>query len=171
MNGEKIEIVDAVIYPTEEQVPNLFKNLGNEIEIVIFGGGTSVTEGLTPKKKRKYSVSLDIKNFRDFKINKESLVLEAGTGFTGPELEKKLNSENLTLGHFPESFEHSTIGGWIATNAAGQESNRYGIYTKKHEEGSSKLSESQKIERRSKQFINHANRRTFNLCWRPSNPL
>ncbi|MEM0163430.1 MAG: FAD-binding oxidoreductase [Thermoplasmata archaeon] len=126
MNGEKIEIVDAVIYPTEEQVPSLFKNLGKDIEIVIFGGGSSVTEGLTPKKKKKYSVSLDIKNFRDFKINKESLVLETGTGFTGPELEKKLNSENLTLGHFPESFEHSTIGGWIATNAAGQESNRYG---------------------------------------------
>jgi alkyldihydroxyacetonephosphate synthase len=124
MNGEKIEIVDAVIYPTEEEVPCIFKN--REIEFVIFGGGTSVTEGLRPKREKKYSVSLDIKNFRDFKINKESLVLEAGTGFMGPEIEKKLNSESLTLGHFPESFERSTLGGWIATNAAGQESNRYG---------------------------------------------
>lgn len=126
MNNEKIEIVDAVIYPSEDEIPYILKNLGNDTEIIIFGGGTSVTEGLTPKKTKKYSVSLDIRNFRDFKINKESLVLETGTGFMGPEIEKKLNSENLTLGHFPESFEHSTIGGWIATNAAGQESNRYG---------------------------------------------
>lgn len=122
----KIKIVDAVIFPREEEIPDVFNKLKNVAEIITYGGGTSVTGGINPSKKKKYSISLDTKNLNVFNLDEESMVLEVGAGITGPELEKRLNEKNLTMGNFPESFEYSTVGGWIATNAAGQESNRYG---------------------------------------------
>jgi len=121
-----LKIVDAVIYPREEEIICLLKKIKNDAEIIIFGGGTSVTGGVLPSGLKKYSISLDTKNLDYFKIDTESMILEAGAGLRGPDLENRLKKMNMTLGNFPESFEYSTLGGWIATNAAGQESNKYG---------------------------------------------
>ncbi len=126
LEKKDIRIPDAVIYPEEKDLPCLFKNLSNFCEFITFGGGTSVTGGLKPSEKKRFVVSIDSRNFNTFKLDKDSFVLEAGAGLKGPEIESLLNKNGLTLGHFPESFEYSTLGGWIATNAAGQESNRYG---------------------------------------------
>ncbi len=121
-----IKIVDAVIYPLEDEIECIFNKFSKMLEIIPFGGGTSVTGGLIPEKSKKYSVSLDTKNIKYFNVDQKSVILEAGAGLKGPDIENRLRKLGMTLGNFPESFEYSTLGGWIATNAAGQESNRYG---------------------------------------------
>jgi alkyldihydroxyacetonephosphate synthase len=126
LEGKNLKIVDAVIYPREEEIECIFKELKNIAEIITFGGGTSVTGGVLPSGKRKYSVSLDTRNMNRFELDERSMILFAGAGLKGPDIENNLNQRRLTLGNFPESFLYSTLGGWIATNAAGQESNRYG---------------------------------------------
>lgn len=126
LENRKLNIVDAVVYPHEDEIECLFKKLGNMCEIITFGGGTSVTGGILPSGKKRFKISLDTKNLKHLSIDKDSMILEAGAGIRGPELENELRKFGLTLGNFPESFEYSTLGGWIATNAAGQESNRYG---------------------------------------------
>ncbi|MDP8012071.1 MAG: FAD-binding oxidoreductase [Thermoplasmata archaeon] len=118
-------IVDAVVYPKEDEIPCLFNKL-TDTEFITFGGGTSVTGGILPSAKKRYSISIDTRNLDYFDLDIDSMILEAGAGIKGPDLEENLKRFNLTLGNFPESFEYSTLGGWIATNAAGQESNRYG---------------------------------------------
>ncbi|MGC8672929.1 MAG: FAD-binding oxidoreductase [Thermoplasmata archaeon] len=126
LENKKIRIVDAVVYPDEDEIECLLRNIGNDCELIAFGGGTSVTGGVLPTGMKKFTVSIDTKNFNFLSIDKESMILEAGAGIRGPDLENELNKSDLTLGNFPESFEYSTLGGWISTNAAGQESNRYG---------------------------------------------
>ncbi|MGC9126542.1 MAG: FAD-binding oxidoreductase [Thermoplasmata archaeon] len=126
LENERIRIVDAVIYPREEEIECIFRELKDVAEIITYGGGTSVTGGIIPSGKRRYAVSLDTRNLDFFRVDERSMVLEAGAGIRGPDLEDMLEKKGLTLGNFPESFLYSTVGGWIATNAAGQESNRYG---------------------------------------------
>ncbi|MGC8562837.1 MAG: FAD-binding oxidoreductase [Thermoplasmata archaeon] len=126
MDNEKIKIVDAVVYPSEDEIKNLVTMAGDEIELVPFGGGTTVTGGVSPSGTRKFSVSIDTERLDSIILYSGNNVLEVGAGVKGPKLEEEINKQGMTLGNFPESFYYSTIGGWIATNAAGQESNRYG---------------------------------------------
>lgn len=126
MENRRVRVVDAVVYPTEDEVKSLMKNLDRNVEIVTFGGGTSVTGGVNPDGKSKFVISLDTGNLNFLKVDEINLILEVGAGVKGPEIEQETQKFNLTLGNFPESFEYSTVGGWIGTNAAGQESNRYG---------------------------------------------
>ncbi len=121
-----IRLVDAVVYPTEDEVGRLLKAGNDQLEIIPFGGGTSVTGGVSPAGDRKYAVSVDLRKLDSVSVDADNLILEAGTGAKGPSIEEALANHGLTLGNFPESFKYSTLGGWIATNAAGQESNRYG---------------------------------------------
>src|SRR5208282_2463754 len=55
-----------------------------------------------------------------------SFTAQIETGVFGPDLEEQLGTQGMTLGHFPDSFLHSTLGGWIATRSAGMQSDRYG---------------------------------------------
>ncbi len=126
MEKKEIRVVDAVVYASEEEVRKLLSKDDERIEVIPYGGGTSVTRGLTPYGKRRYSVSIDLSRLNFMKIDPKAGILEAGTGLKGTQIEEALRGYNLTLGNFPESFQYSTLGGWIATNAAGQESNRYG---------------------------------------------
>ena len=126
MDGVDVPIVDAVVYPKEDEIECIMNKLRGKGMIISYGGGTSVTGGLKPNRQHGYAVSLDTRNLNVFNLDERSMVLEAGSGLLGPDIEKRLNEHGLTLGNFPESFQFSTLGGWIATNAAGQESNRYG---------------------------------------------
>jgi len=126
LDGKDIRIVDAVIYPNEDELNCLMKNADKDTGIIPYGGGTTVTEGLSPHNAKKYFISVDLKKINSININAQDMVVNSGAGVKGPDLERELNKAGFTLGHFPESFLHSTVGGWIATNAAGQESNRYG---------------------------------------------
>ncbi len=126
MDGVDVPIVDAVVYPKEDEIECIMNKLRGKGMIISYGGGTSVTGGLKPNSQHGYAVSLDTRNLNVFNLDERSMVLEAGSGLLGPDIERRLNEHGLTLGNFPESFQFSTLGGWIATNAAGQESNRYG---------------------------------------------
>ncbi|MHB8553298.1 MAG: FAD-binding oxidoreductase [Thermoplasmataceae archaeon] len=122
--GNSKEPVDAVVYPDYETVENLVKNVDSrKYQLVPVGGATCVTGALEPVKG-KIRVSINTRNFRRVEL-KENYIL-MGSGLTGREAESIANEYGFTLGNFPESFEHSTLGGWVATKAIGQESNQYG---------------------------------------------
>jgi alkyldihydroxyacetonephosphate synthase len=87
-----------------------------------FGGGTSVVGGVEPALPDGYgsAVTIDLKRFdRVLEVDEASLAARIQAGATGPVLEEQLHERGLTLRHFPQSFEFSTLGGWIATRAAG----------------------------------------------------
>ncbi len=126
LEGKVERVVDAVIYPAEEEIRCLLQKGNRELEIIPFGGGTTVTGGITPSGTRKYVVSLDLSKLDTIIVDSKNNIVEAGGGVKGPKIEEELSKYGLTLGNFPESFIYSTLGGWVATNAAGQESNRYG---------------------------------------------
>ena len=122
---------DAVLFPeTEEEMLGLLRWAGSHgIAVVPRGGGTSVVGGVecVPVAPQRPVVVLSLRRFdRVRKIDPVSRMVEAEAGITGPKLEAALNKEGFTLGHFPESFHYSTLGGWVATRSAGQQSTRYG---------------------------------------------
>jgi alkyldihydroxyacetonephosphate synthase len=87
-----------------------------------FGGGTSVVGGVEPRVGDGYAatVSVDLKALdRVLEVDEVSGAARIQAGATGPELERQLRERGLTLRHFPQSFEYSTLGGWIATRAGG----------------------------------------------------
>ena len=84
-----------------------------------FGGGTSVVGGVEPPADRP-TVSIDLKAMdRVLEVDSTSRAALIQAGATGPRLEEQLREHGLTLRHFPQSFEYSTLGGWIATRAGG----------------------------------------------------
>jgi alkyldihydroxyacetonephosphate synthase len=90
--------------------------------VIPFGGGTSVVAGVEPRNigAERPVVSLDLRRLdRVLEVDAESLAARIQAGATGPHLEEQLREHGLTLRHFPQSFEYSTLGGWIATRAGG----------------------------------------------------
>jgi alkyldihydroxyacetonephosphate synthase len=88
--------------------------------VIPFGGGTSVVGGVEPRLGERPAVSLDLRRLdRVLEVDAESLAARIQAGATGPRLEEQLREHGLTLRHFPQSFELSTLGGWIATRAGG----------------------------------------------------
>jgi alkyldihydroxyacetonephosphate synthase len=88
--------------------------------VVPFGGGTSVVGGVEPRLGERSVVSLDLRRLdRVLEVDAESVAARIQAGATGPGLEDQLREHGLTLRHFPQSFEYSTLGGWIATRAGG----------------------------------------------------
>jgi alkyldihydroxyacetonephosphate synthase len=99
------------------------------VAIVPFGGGTSVVGGVEPLRgKFERLVSLDLSALRGVEVDERSLTARLGAGLRGPEAEAALGREGVTLGHFPQSFEYATIGGFAATRSAGQASSGYGRF-------------------------------------------
>ena len=96
--------------------------------VVPFGGGTSVVGGVDPVADGFPAViSLDLRRLdRLLAVDRTSLTATLEAGLFGPEAERLLAAEGVTLGHFPQSFEFSTVGGWVATRSAGQASTGYG---------------------------------------------
>jgi alkyldihydroxyacetonephosphate synthase len=87
-----------------------------------YGGGTSVVGGVEPLLPDDYAgaVTIDLKALdRVLEIDEVSRAARIQAGATGPRLEDQLREHGLTLRHFPQSFEYSTLGGWIATRAGG----------------------------------------------------
>ncbi len=121
---------DAVLYPeSETEVDELLAICQAErIAVVPFGGGTSVVGGIAAFRPNFRScVCINLARLDEvLDIDEESLTVTAQAGVFGPDLEEKLQSVGFTLGHFPQSFEFSTVGGWVATRSAGQQSSGYG---------------------------------------------
>ncbi len=99
------------------------------IAVVPFGGGTSVVGGLEALADGHSAVvSLELSGLRSVELDSQSLTARLGPGLTGPEAEAALGALGATLGHFPQSFEEATIGGFAATRSAGQASSGYGRF-------------------------------------------
>ncbi len=120
---------DAVVYPADEAEMGALLTWAAErnVAIVPFGGGSSVVGGVEPTLLDKPTITLDLARLdRVLSVDMESRTARIQAGARGPELEGQLNEHGCTLGHFPQSFQFSTLGGWIATRAAGQASIGYG---------------------------------------------
>ncbi|MGN6257544.1 MAG: FAD-binding oxidoreductase [Solirubrobacterales bacterium] len=88
--------------------------------VIPFGGGTSVVGGVEPRVGERPVVSLDLRRLdRVLEVDPGSLAARIQAGATGPGLENQMREHGLTLRHFPQSFEYSTLGGWVATRAGG----------------------------------------------------
>ncbi|MFL5835858.1 MAG: FAD-binding oxidoreductase, partial [Solirubrobacteraceae bacterium] len=96
--------------------------------LIPVGGGTSISGSLeAPAAERRPVISLDLHRLdRVLEIDPVSRLARVQAGAFGPELERQLSAQGWTLGHFPDSFAHSTLGGWIATRSSGMQSDRYG---------------------------------------------
>ncbi len=121
---------DAVVAPgsREEVAAALAVCREEEVAVVPFGGGTSVVGGVEPGRGRFPAVvSLDLGRLdRLVALDERSLTATFEAGISGRRAEALLDARGLTLGHFPQSFEHATIGGYVATRSAGQASAGYG---------------------------------------------
>ena len=96
-------------------------------KIIPYGGGTSVTGHINPLKSDTPVLTLSLERMThllDLDEFGRTATFEAGV--TGPELEQVLQARGYTLGHYPQSHEYSTLGGWIATRSSGQQSYKYG---------------------------------------------
>ena len=122
---------DAVVQPADaaEVAAILQACADGGVAVVPFGGGTSVVGGVEPiAGGHERLIALDLVRLRDVAVDKTSLTATLGPGLRGPEAEKALAGAGLTLGHFPQSFEYATIGGFAATRSAGQASSGYGRF-------------------------------------------
>lgn len=95
--------------------------------LVPFGGGTSVVGGVTVGPSERPVVSVDMGGIAGLRtLDDRSGLATFGAGTLGPDVEAALQPHGLTLGHFPQSFEFSTVGGWVVTRSAGQQSMGFG---------------------------------------------
>lgn len=127
--GQVSAFPDGVAYPaTGEEVAELLEFARQSgAAIIPYGGGTSVVGHINPLAGERPVVTVDLGRLRGLTgLDAGSRLATFGAGVTGPDLEASLNHEGFTLGHFPQSFEYSTLGGWIATRSAGQQALGYG---------------------------------------------
>ncbi|HEX5761615.1 MAG TPA: FAD-binding oxidoreductase [Solirubrobacterales bacterium] len=129
--GRLDDAPDAVLLPGDaDAVRRALEACAAEgVAVVPFGGGTSVVGGVEPLRgQHSRLVSLDLTRLRDVEVDLRSLTARLGAGLRGPEAEAALSRHGVTLGHFPQSFEYATIGGFAATRSAGQASSGYGRF-------------------------------------------
>jgi len=120
---------DIVLFPEADEDVRRVLELASErdFRVVPFGGGTTVVGGVEVSEASHPHVTLDLRRMRRvLAIDEVSLLVTAQAGIRGPLLEEALQARRLTTGHFPQSFEFSTLGGWIAARSTGALSNRYG---------------------------------------------
>ncbi len=122
--GRFAHLPDFVVRPRQEaEVERLLEwCVAQGVAVIPFGGGTSVVGGVTPEVPSAYdgAVTLDLRALdRVLEVDPISRAARIQAGAVGPALEAQLAEHALTLRHFPQSFEYSTLGGWIATRAAG----------------------------------------------------
>jgi alkyldihydroxyacetonephosphate synthase len=130
-SGRLEEAPDAVLRPADpagvEAVLGACAAAG--VAVVPYGGGTSVVGGLDAVDGGHAAViSLDLSRLRSVELDATSLTATLGPGLSGPDAEAALGARGATIGHFPQSFEEATIGGFAATRSAGQASSGYGRF-------------------------------------------
>ncbi|MFL1405056.1 FAD-binding oxidoreductase [Marinobacter sp. M1N3S26] len=101
--------------------------LDNGFHVIPYGGGTSVAGHINPMAGDTPVLTISLARMnRLLDLDTESQIATFGAGTPGPLVESQLRARGYTLGHFPQSFELSTLGGWIASRSSGQQSLRYG---------------------------------------------
>jgi alkyldihydroxyacetonephosphate synthase len=128
--GEFSRLPDVVVSPADETEVSavLEAALAADAVVIPFGGGTSISGSLEPPADEvRPVVSVDLRRLdRVLDVDEVARQARVQAGIYGPELERQLGDRGWTLGHFPDSFTHSTLGGWIATRSSGMQSDRYG---------------------------------------------
>ena len=120
---------DAVVRPRDDaEVETALRRCTEAgVRVIPWGGGTSVTGGVNVIATDSPVVTLDLEYLSGVEgIDETSGLATFGAGTLGPGIEAGLAERGFTLGHFPQSWELSTLGGWIATRSSGQESLSYG---------------------------------------------
>ena len=120
---------DAVVRPRDDaEVEAVLRTCAEAgVQVIPWGGGTSVTGGVNVLPGGSPVVTLDLEHLCGLEeIDEKSGLATFGGGTLGPRIEAALAERGFTLGHFPQSWELSSLGGWIATRASGQESLGYG---------------------------------------------
>src|SRR6478752_1291420 len=115
---------DVIAYPRNEAEISAVMDWAGSVgaSLTPYGGGSSVCGGVEPRidRKHKAAVTLDLRNLsRVVEVDPVSRAASIEAGTYGPSLENQLKPHGLTLRHFPQSFEFSTLGGWIATRSGG----------------------------------------------------
>jgi alkyldihydroxyacetonephosphate synthase len=129
--GNYTSAPDVVAYPrTEDEVAAVLDWAGGaQVSVTPFGGGSSVVGGVEPQRdpgRHKAAVTVDLRELgRVLEVDRTSRAARIETGAFGPALEAQLKAHGLTLRHFPQSFECSTLGGWIATRSGGHFASLY----------------------------------------------
>ncbi len=120
---------DAVARPRSEAEVRALVDLAGErgLQLIPYGGGTSVVGHLTPQSSDVPVVTVDMRRLSQLEVfNPEDRLATFGAGVVGPAIEAQLRPHGMMLGHFPQSYEYSTLGGWVVTRSSGQQSLRYG---------------------------------------------
>jgi alkyldihydroxyacetonephosphate synthase len=132
LRGGAVDGPDAVLLPASaDEVAGALRLCSeHRIAVVPFGGGTSVVGGLRPLRGAFDTVvALDLSRLdRLLSVDDEALTATFEPGVRGPAAEALLNARGLTLGHFPQSYEHASLGGYAATRSSGQASTGYGRF-------------------------------------------
>jgi alkyldihydroxyacetonephosphate synthase len=134
-NHQIEKIADLVVHPRNKQEVGELVAYCNEhlIPVYVYGGGSSVTLGLTPTKGG-VTIVLSTHLNKIVEVNELNQTVTVQAGMLGPALEDELNNarkrygakNDYTCGHFPQSFLHSSVGGWFVTLGSGQQSTYYG---------------------------------------------
>jgi alkyldihydroxyacetonephosphate synthase len=128
--GDLGRVPDAVVRPGSEDELAAVMRIALDADAVVipFGGGSNISGSLeAPADERRTVLSVDLGRLDSvLSIDPASRLAEVQAGVSGPSLEQQLNARGWTVGHFPDSFTHSTLGGWIATRSSGMQSDKYG---------------------------------------------
>ncbi|GAA1483536.1 FAD-binding oxidoreductase [Brachybacterium fresconis] len=128
--GDFARLVDAVVYPSsEDEVAAVLRIvLEQDLVLIPYGGGSCISGSVTPDVHEQRPVlTMNLGRMRDvLEIDDTAGLARVEAGMYGPDLEEQLNELGWTVGHFPDSFTYSTLGGWAATRSSGMQSDKYG---------------------------------------------
>ncbi len=135
--GDWIEMFDGLVdtFPSGVAYPQNNADIRDlmayaskhSVNLIPYGGGSSVVGHLTPPEKGPLTISVDLARMNQLHdLNTSNLEATFGVGASGPQIESALQEKGFILGHFPQSWEYSTLGGWIVTRSVGQQSYHYG---------------------------------------------
>ena len=128
--GDIPRVPDVVVYPADESEVQAIVDRAVEADAVLipFGGGSNISGSLqAPENEARRVISFDLGRLNQvIDIDEESGLARIQAGTLGPDIEDQLRPRGWTLGHFPDSFSHSTLGGWVATRSSGMQSDKYG---------------------------------------------
>lgn len=120
---------DGVALPTcSDEAGELLRwACGQGFIVIVYGGGTSVAGHVNAPPSEVPVLTLSLARMNTLlALDSESQIATFGAGTPGPALERQLRARGFVLGHFPQSWELSTVGGWVAARSSGQQSLRYG---------------------------------------------
>ncbi|PPK96113.1 alkyldihydroxyacetonephosphate synthase [Kineococcus xinjiangensis] len=128
-SGQLGTLPDAVAHPSSAaEVRALLERASAAGAVVVpYGGGTSVVGGISAPPGDAPVLTVDVRRMQQLHaLDEHSRLATFGAGVAGPQVEARLRAHGHTLGHYPQSFERSTLGGWVATRSSGQQSLGFG---------------------------------------------